>query len=92
MGLDRARGSISGTLRTTNYSNELAKETIAKRWAPMQDNDDDIYKTNIQIAELNSLNACLAVIRYKQIRGFYLDDNGFENMLLSISDFHLVGE
>jgi len=92
MGLDRSRGAISGTLRTTFYSTELAKETISKRWAPMQDNPDDIYKTNIQIAELNALNACLAVIRYKQLRGFYLDDNGFENMLLSIYDFHLVGE
>jgi tRNA A37 threonylcarbamoyladenosine dehydratase len=31
------------------------------------------YATNIQIAELNALNAALAVIKWKKIRGIYLD-------------------
>ena len=29
--------------------------------------------SNIQIAELNALNAMLAVIKWKKIRGFYCD-------------------
>jgi hypothetical protein len=33
------------------------------------DDPDDIYRKSVQIAELNALNACLAVIRYKQVRG-----------------------
>ena len=42
--------------------------------AEMSDQPDDIYRTNIQISEINALNACLAVIRYKQIRGFYFEE------------------
>lgn len=92
MGLNRSKGAISGTIRTTYYSTESAQEMLRQQLAPMHDDPDDIYKTNIQISELNALNACLAIIRYKQIKGFYFDDNNFYNMLLSIQDLHLVGE
>jgi hypothetical protein len=34
---------------------------------------DDEYRQNIQIAELNTLNAALAVIRWKKHLGFYVD-------------------
>lgn len=37
-----------------------------------EDHDDD-YKKNIQIADLNCLNATLAVIRWKRLCGFYQD-------------------
>ncbi len=36
--------------------------------------DDELYASNIQIAELNMLNAALAVIRWKKHMGFYADD------------------
>ena len=35
--------------------------------------DGNEYATNIQIAELNSLNAAMAVIRWKKTFGFYRD-------------------
>ena len=31
------------------------------------------YERNIQLAELNALNAALAVIKWKKIRGIYQD-------------------
>ena len=34
---------------------------------------DQIYSKNIQIADLNALNAALAVIRWKKHVGFYID-------------------
>ena len=34
---------------------------------------DDAYRQNIQIADLNALNAALAVIRWKKFCGFYVD-------------------
>jgi hypothetical protein len=34
-------------------------------------NDDDPYETNIQIAELNAMNAALAVIWWKKLAGVY---------------------
>lgn len=37
------------------------------------DSNDDEYSTNIQIAELNALNAALAVIQWKKYYGVYFD-------------------
>ena len=34
---------------------------------------DGLYSRNIQIAELNALNAALAVIKWKKLLGFYRD-------------------
>jgi hypothetical protein len=41
---------------------------------PLGGNDaDNEYDKNIQIADLNSLNAALAVIKWKKLHGFYAD-------------------
>lgn len=32
-----------------------------------------MYSSNIQVADLNALNATLATIKWKKIRGFYRD-------------------
>lgn len=37
--------------------------------------DDNDYVTNIQIADLNALNACQAVLKWKKLSGFYQDDS-----------------
>jgi hypothetical protein len=92
MGLSKYKGAIDGMVRTTYYSVESAPEMVAKKLAPMHDEADDIYKTNIQLSELNALNACLAVLRFKQLRGFYFDDCNFNHMLFTIHDLHLIGE
>ena len=39
--------------------------------------DDDLYAQNIQTGEMNSLNATLAVIAWKQGIGFYRDPYGY---------------
>lgn len=92
MGLNRYKGPIDGMLRTTYYPVELAQQIVDKRLAPMADYPDDVYKTNIQIAELNALNASMAVIKYKQIRGFYTDKAGYYNTLFSVDDLRNIGE
>ena len=79
-------------IRTTYYAPESACETLAKRLAPMSDDPDAVYQNNIQIAELNALNASLAIIKYKQIRGFYENETNINHMLLNIKDLHLVVE
>jgi hypothetical protein len=38
-----------------------------------EDEGDDLYKTNIQVADLNALCAVLSVIRFKKHCGFYQD-------------------
>jgi hypothetical protein len=37
------------------------------------DGGNNLYSTNIQVGELNALNAMLAVIRWKKMYGFYRD-------------------
>ena len=72
MGLYRVDDSIAGVLRTTTCYPECyehAKDCIDLA-------GDDVpgeYERNIQLAELNALNAALAVIKWKKVRGFYND-------------------
>lgn len=92
MGLDRKNGSINGMLRTTYYSAEYGQKLRDKRLAPEHQTTDDIYKTNIQISELNAMNACLAVLRFKQLRGFYSEELPYYNLAFEICDLKIVGE
>jgi hypothetical protein len=92
MGLSRKNGSLNGMLRTTYYSAEHGPMMRDKGLAELADNPDDLYRTNIQIGELNALNACLAVIRFKQLRGFYFEELPHYNLLFEIGDVKIVGE
>lgn len=93
MGLKRTEsGLLNGQLRTTYYASDNAKALREKHLAPLADGAEDIYRVNIQISELNALNAALAVIRFKQVRGFYQDDAAIYNMLFEICDLKNVGE
>ena len=92
MGLNRKHGPIGGMLRVTYYPAEEAAAMRDLQLADLSDAADEIYRANIQIGELNALNACLALIRYKQVRGFYLDEEEYRHMLFGIGDLQLVGE
>lgn len=92
IGLERENLKLSGTIRTTYYSKENATELLKKQLAPFDDIPDDIYKNNIQISELNALNACLAIIKYKQLKGFYSDDANHNHMLFTIDGLNSLGE
>lgn len=92
MGLDRNRGPLNGMLRTTYYSAEHARETRDKGLAELADGADDVYRKNIQIGELNALNACLAVIRFKQLRGFYFQELPYYHLLFGVGDLKVLGD
>lgn len=92
MGLKRKNGAISGMARVTYYSVENAPKLLEKRLAEVSDDPDDIYKTNIQIGELNALNACLAILRFKQLRGFYVADASYYHLLFELDDLMIVSE
>lgn len=88
MGLNRTKGPIDGTLRTTYYSKEEAQERRKMGLSPMMDHPNDIYRNNIQIAELNALNAALAVTKYKQLRNFYYsEDNTTFHTTFRVNNF-----
>ncbi len=92
MGLNRKSGQLNGQLRATYYSHEHGQKVHDKKLAPLADSPDDLYKSNIQIGEINALNACLAVIRFKQLRGFYFEELPYFHLLFEIGDLKIVGE
>jgi ThiF family len=71
MGVHEVGGSLSGLLRVTT-STAASREPASRRLS-FSDGARDDYATNIQIADLNALNAALAVIRWKKHLGFYSD-------------------
>ncbi|MCW3053467.1 MAG: hypothetical protein JWN14_2637 [Chthonomonadales bacterium] len=92
MGLKRKDGSLNGMVRVTYYSVEHGQRMREMGLAELADTPDDLYRTNIQIGELNALNACLAVIRFKQLRGFYVEEDPYYHLLFEIGDLKTVGE
>ena len=72
MGLYRVNDSIAGVIRTTTCFPE--HHSHAEDCIDMA-GDDALgeYERNAQLAELNALNAALAVIKWKKVRGFYND-------------------
>jgi ThiF family len=91
MGLDRKRGPLDGMLRTTHFLPERARELVDRGLAPLTDDPDNMYVRNVQISELNALNAAVAVLRFKQLRGFYFDDEQFDHLVFRIGDLKIHG-
>lgn len=73
MGLEITDGSLGGILRMTASTPEKRDHIHQGRIPLGAGGEDDLYSSNIQVADLNALNAVLAVIKWKKIRGFYLD-------------------
>jgi hypothetical protein len=63
-----------------------------KGLAELADGAEDLYRTNIQIGELNALNACLAVVRFKQLRGFYFEEVPYYHLLFGLADLKMFGD
>jgi hypothetical protein len=74
MGLQVQDGALSGLVRTTTFTpghSEHLAQTL-----PGSDGEDNEYAHNIQVAELNAMNAAFAVVKWKKLRGFYVDVEG----------------
>jgi hypothetical protein len=73
MGLQLDEGSLGGILRVTTSTPERRDHIHSGRVDFSDDKGQDLYATNIQVADLNALNAVMAVIKWKKLRGFYRD-------------------
>ncbi|MGD0168502.1 MAG: ThiF family adenylyltransferase [Smithella sp.] len=73
MGVYMVDNSLAGILRIT--SSTPTKHDHLRNRISFSDGDDgnNEYAHNIQIADLNALNAALAVIKWKKLFGFYVD-------------------
>jgi hypothetical protein len=92
MGLRRKGVALNGMMRTMYVEAGDPRSLRVSGLAETVDHEDDIYRSNIQIGELNALNASLAVIRFKQLRGFYFEETPYFHTLMEIGDLKIVGE
>jgi len=91
VGVELYDGYLGATVRVTTST--TAKRDHFRKRVPMGSHlEEDAYRTNIQIAELNGLNACLAVIRWKKLVGFYRDLEREHSMTFSTDVNLLVSE
>jgi len=72
MGLELVDGSLGGILRVTTSTPEK-RDKFRSHVSFADKGELNIYSSNIQVADLNALNAVLAVIKWKKLRGFYRD-------------------
>jgi len=72
MGLELNDGSLGGILRVTT-STPNKRDHIRQRVSFKGGGAENLYASNIQVAELNMMNAALAVIKWKKLLGFYRD-------------------
>lgn len=73
MGIYREGDRLGGILRTTTSEPGNRDHVAEKNRIDMAGGDAGEYERNIQLAELNALNAALAVIKWKKIRGVFQD-------------------
>lgn len=72
MGLELVDGSLGGILRVTASTPEK-RDHFRSHVSFANNGDPNVYSSNIQVADLNALNAVLAIIKWKKLRGFYRD-------------------
>jgi uncharacterized protein DUF6791/ThiF family protein len=91
MGLFVEGQTLDGTLRLTTSTPEH-REHVAANVSFAEADEDQAYDRNIQISELNALNAALAVIRWKKLLGFYFDVSHEYNSCYSIGSNIIVND
>lgn len=90
LGVTKNDDQLLGTLRVTfadesnlsHLEGRIGKESV----------EENEYSTNIQIADLNALNAVMAVIKWKKTIGFYQDLKNESNSLFFLNTNKLLNE
>jgi hypothetical protein len=90
LGVNIADNNLVGTLRVT-VGTLTKNDHIPSRIGTVAI-DDNEYASNIQIADLNALNALMAVIKWKKMIGFYQDLKGEYNSTYTINTGQLINE
>lgn len=91
IGLAVEAGRITGLVTTTTSTGEKS-DHLCNRISFAQVGEDDEYGGNIQVAELNALNAALAVIKWKKLRGYYAAVRNEHFTVYTLSENSLINE
>jgi len=92
IGVYEGEGVLGGLVRLTTSTPVQRDHVHKNKRIPFTSSDDNDYERNIQVADLNALNASLAVIRWKKLAGFYADLEREHHSLYGISDNSLINE
>jgi molybdopterin/thiamine biosynthesis adenylyltransferase len=90
LGVNTINGKLLGSIRVTVGTNEKNDHLTDRIGSEETGNNE--YSTNIQMAELNCLNATLAVIKWKKIVDFYQDLKQEHNVLYFINTNKTLNE
>jgi len=91
MGIDETDGALRGLVRVTGVTASKC-DHLRSRVSLEGGRGADDYDHNIQIADLNSLNAALAVIWFKKHFGFYANDIHEHNSIYVLTESRLLSE
>ena len=83
---DKLIGIVNTIIVTPDYKSHIHKIPLKSG------EDDELYASNIQIAELNMLNAVSAVVRWKKHFGFYRDERKEHESTYTIGPNMLTNE
>lgn len=93
MGVYQAETSLGGLVRATTSTPAQRHHVHDRDRIPFGDPDEaNDYEQNIQIADLNALNACFAVIKFKKLLGFYTDLESEHNAIYEIDGNNTINE
>lgn len=74
MGVDKVSEDVKLLARLRVTAIDSKTKSLVNMLPISDDQEDEVYN-NIQVSELNALNAMLAIITYKQKIGFYSEEN-----------------
>lgn len=87
--IDDETNSLLGLCRITMGTSKK-HDHLTSRLPTADDRADALYRSNIQVADMNAINAVLAVIKWKQYFGFYLDHESAHNVSFSAAALSMV--
>ena len=93
MGIAINGNCLRGQIRTTTSTPTKRDHVYEKNRIAFTTADEvNEYDKNIQVVELNALNAALAVIKWKKLFGFYADDNAEHFSIFVIAGNEIINE
>lgn len=93
MGIAINGDCLRGQIRTTTSTPTKRDHVHEKNRIAFTTADEvNEYDKNIQVVELNALNAALAVIKWKKLFGFYADDNAEHFSIFVIAGNEIINE
>lgn len=90
LGVEIKNESLCAILRATLGT--AVKHDHLKERIGTVDADDNDYSTNIQIADLNAMNALMAVLKWKRFFGFYKDLKEEHNITYDVNTGQLLND